>query len=297
MIFMIAQNKILILNDGNSIKNRKINYTKESIHHPSKMNIELCRWIITKFTKKEDIILDPMAGIFTTGIEGILLNRCVIGIEFEEEYVKWANDNLKRIKNNLGIETSYKNSYIKQWDAKNLSNIFHKKNFDIIIFSPPFINTSTGFNIKNKEKWMKFRMNKWYKDKLSKEALQKQTDEWTKKQYLSDDNIGKLPIDEYYDNMSKIYDECFKVLKNGGLMILVTKNPVKNGKQIELDKETIKMCEKSKFKLIDRYYKKLNNKGIWQRTYEIKWKEKYPKKKCPVSNYEDVLIFKKELQI
>ncbi|MFW6130080.1 MAG: DNA methyltransferase, partial [Atribacterota bacterium] len=280
------KNKILIFNDGSNIKKRKINYTKESINHPSKMHIELCIWIINTFTKEYSTILDPMAGIFTTGIEGTLLKRNVIGLELEQEYVKQGNKSIKILKSKLKVTSKNNNihSYITQGDAKDISMIFKDKKFDTIIFSPPYFNRTTGFNIKNKEKWMKFRMNKWYKGKLSKEALKRQTYNWTKKQYSDDKNIAKNnKISTYFDNMFEIYTECFKILNTSGLMILVTKNPVINKKQFHIDKKTIDICEEIGFKLFDRYYRKLKNKGIWQRTYEKKWKEKYPSKECPIA--------------
>ncbi len=74
-------------------KRNKICYTEESIRHPAKMELNMCRQIIKLYSKKGDLILDPMAGIGTTIIEGILLGRNVIGIEYEQKFCDMANQN------------------------------------------------------------------------------------------------------------------------------------------------------------------------------------------------------------
>ncbi|GAH39851.1 unnamed protein product, partial [marine sediment metagenome] len=56
------------------ISNQKIRqkyYTATSISHPAKANIPMMHWILKKFCQDGDVVLDPMAGIFTTGVEGM----------------------------------------------------------------------------------------------------------------------------------------------------------------------------------------------------------------------------------
>ena len=72
-------------------------YTKESMRHPAKMQLQLCREIIKAYSKPGDLILDPMCGVGTTIVEGMLLNRNVIGIEYEQKFVDMAQGNIDKI--------------------------------------------------------------------------------------------------------------------------------------------------------------------------------------------------------
>jgi DNA modification methylase len=63
--------------------------------HPTQKPIELLKRIILTSTKEGDLILDPMAGIGTTGITAYTLGRKFTLIEKEEKYVKWTIERFK----------------------------------------------------------------------------------------------------------------------------------------------------------------------------------------------------------
>ena len=63
--------------------------------HKAVMNQELSDWLIEKFTKEGDIILDPFMGTGTTGVSCKKYNRKFIGIELVEKYFKIAEERLK----------------------------------------------------------------------------------------------------------------------------------------------------------------------------------------------------------
>ena len=74
-------------------------FTKESNRHPAKMAVGLCFRIFEHgekmgYWKKGDLVLDPMAGIFTTGIVGATLGYQVIGIELEPHFIEMALANI-----------------------------------------------------------------------------------------------------------------------------------------------------------------------------------------------------------
>ena len=62
-----------------------INSNHVNSHH-AVMKKEICNWFIKKFTKEDDIILDPFLGCATTAICAIENNRHYIGFEISEEY-------------------------------------------------------------------------------------------------------------------------------------------------------------------------------------------------------------------
>ena len=61
------------------------------------MKQEISDWFIEKFTKENDIVLDPFCGLGTTAISCKKMNRQFIGFEIVKEYCKEA---IKRIKEN-----------------------------------------------------------------------------------------------------------------------------------------------------------------------------------------------------
>jgi DNA modification methylase len=99
------------------------------------------------------------------------------------------------------------------------------------------------------------------------------------------ENIGNLKGDTYLSAMLRVYQQCFKVLKPSGLMILVTKNFIRNKKEIRLDEDTIKLCQEAGFKFLERHYRKLPAQSFWRTIY----KQKYPD--APEITHEDILIF------
>ena len=100
-------------------------------------------------------------------------------------------------------------------------------------------------------------------------------------------NIGNLKSASYLEAMALVYAQCHKVLKPGGLLILVTKNFLRDQKEIRLDSDTIALCEKSGFQFVERHYRKLPSQSFWRVIYA----KKYPD--APVLDNEDVLVFAK----
>ena len=71
-------------------------------------------------------------------------------------------------------------------------------------------------------------------------------------------------------------------------LILVTKNFIRDQKEIRLDLDTIKLCEQVGFKLIERHYRKLSSQSFWR----IIYKKKYPD--VETIDCEDILVFTPE---
>ena len=101
------------------------------------------------------------------------------------------------------------------------------------------------------------------------------------------ENIGNLKSDSYLQAMLEVYQNCFNVLKSGGLLILVTKNFIRNKKEVRLDEDTIKLCEQAGFAFVERHYRKLTTQSFWRVIYQ----RKYPD--APVLDKEHILIFRK----
>ena len=64
--------------------------------HPTQKPIPLMRWVISKYSHPDDIILDPFAGSGTTFVAAKQLGRKFIGIEINPDYCKIAEDRLRQ---------------------------------------------------------------------------------------------------------------------------------------------------------------------------------------------------------
>ena len=107
-------------------------------------------------------------------------------------------------------------------------------------------------------------------------------------QYTKDkDNIGNLKSQSYLEAMLQVYQQCHKVLRDKGLMILVTKNFILNKQVVRLDEDTIKLCEQAGFSFVERHYRELPSQSFWRVIYH----QKFPDVE-QIKN-EDILVFKK----
>jgi len=103
----------------------------------------------------------------------------------------------------------------------------------------------------------------------------------------SANNIGNLKSQSYLEAMLLVYRSCWTVLRDGGLMILVTKNFIRNKQVVRLDGDTIKLCEQAGFSFIERHYRELPSQSFWRVIYH----QKFPDVEQIKS--EDVLVFEK----
>ncbi len=102
-----------------------------------------------------------------------------------------------------------------------------------------------------------------------------------------EDNIGNLKSASYLEAMRLVYAECFKVLKPGGLLILVLKNFIRHRKIVRLDLDTQALCESVGFVFQERLQRELPAQSFWRILY---------KKKYGITiDYEDCLIFQKKV--
>jgi len=142
---------------------------------------------------------------------------------------------------------------------------------DAILTSPPY--EADNANLKGRS------------DKSAKSIL---STTGMRAEKLNQENIGNLKSENYLEAMLQVYRQCHKVLKEKGLMILVVKNFIRDKKVIRLDLDTIKICEKAGFKLIERLKRKLTSQSFWRIIYH----NKYPD--VEKIEFEDVLVFERE---
>lgn len=164
-----------------------------------------------------------------------------------------------------------KRSYLKSKQGKSKGQIANLKygDVDAVITSPPFgeAHNQKGLGVGDNDR----------KDLRDYSYLKTETK----------GQIGNLKSENYLQAMLQVYQECHKVLKDKGLMVLVVKNFIRDKKIIRLDLDTIKICEKAGFVLIERLKRKLTSQSFWRIIYH----KKYPD--VEKIEFEDILVFQR----
>lgn len=85
--------------------NPNVIHTKLAVHENSKLSNNglntalfpeaFVRWFLEKFTKENDIVLDPFMGLGTTAVVCKKMKRQYIGFEISEESIDFANDRIE----------------------------------------------------------------------------------------------------------------------------------------------------------------------------------------------------------
>jgi len=134
------------------------------------------------------------------------------------------------------------------------ARISYRQAINSIVTSPPFertISSKSGGSVNPQEK-RSLKLMREYSD--------------------DSNNIGNLKGETYLEAMLQVYRECHEVLNSSGIMILITKNFIRNKQVIRLDLDTIKLCEAAGFRLSDHWYFKLPTRSFWR----ILYRRKYP---------------------
>lgn len=69
---------------------------KEKRYHPTQKPVALFKWILSKYSKEGDIVLDPFLGSGTAAIAARELHRDYIGIDISKEYCDIAEMRLQQ---------------------------------------------------------------------------------------------------------------------------------------------------------------------------------------------------------
>lgn len=98
---------LVLASDMTSLKSNST-YTKNAVTtnvysnnpfkkvHRAVMNPDICYWLIDKFTKQGDTILDIFSGTGTTALCSKERNRQYIGFEINKEYWELSNERIKK---------------------------------------------------------------------------------------------------------------------------------------------------------------------------------------------------------
>jgi len=77
---------------------------KEDRQHPTQKPIGVMRWILERYSKTTDLILDPFCGSGSTCVAAKLLGRNYIGIDISEEYCEIARKRLDAVETGVPVK-------------------------------------------------------------------------------------------------------------------------------------------------------------------------------------------------
>ena len=168
-------------------------FTPESFAHPAKMDSQLLIWIVEKYTKPGETILDPMFGSGTTML-ACILGRNVIGVELEEKFIKMAKANWEKVRQRPQLGCQMGEATILQGDARNLSGLLADK----CIFSPPFASNTYG----GESQWLKEHQDEISRNSPLRHGAHQNENKHHDNLIIPDNpsNVGNLP----YSNIDSI---------------------------------------------------------------------------------------------
>ena len=208
---------------------------KHHLLHGATFPQKLAERIISMYSNKNDIIFDPFLGTGTTMFAAEKLNRNSIGVELNDEFLKYIYENHDN-------ESNKKISFeVLEGDCLEEINKVKNNSIQLTFTSPPYADLLKKVEDDRKNRHKHSRI---VEDNNS-----------TAKPYSSNvKDFGNMSLKEYSDNVLKLMKKIYKKTKPGGYNIWVVKDfrDIKNNMPyVDLHGLIVKLGEKAGFKYHD----------------------------------------------
>ena len=111
------------------IPNVKANHI-EKLDHPCQLPVALVRRLVAALTNPGDIVLDPYAGVASSGVAALLEGRLFIGAELENDYATLAEERLRQTRQGVIRVRDDKPVYVPDPQSKVARRPDHFRVFD-----------------------------------------------------------------------------------------------------------------------------------------------------------------------
>jgi DNA modification methylase len=188
--------------------------SKDVIRHPAKFPESMIQEFIEFFTKRGQVVLDPMAGTGSTLIAALRAGRIGYGIELNQEYAEIARGLLQSERDKLADGNMPPAAVMITGNAANFRAIAEKYYFpeiDYMITSPPYWNM------------LRARGAETQKKRRGEEILDV---------YYSEDEQDLGNIDDYQEFLEclvNIYSSIQPHIRKGAYLTIIVKNIKKGG--------------------------------------------------------------------
>lgn len=188
---------------------------KDVIRHPAKFPESMAQEFIEFFTKRGQVVFDPMVGTGSTLVAALRAGRHSIGIELNETYAELAEQILAEEQESLADSANRLNCQVIQGNAVNIPDLVSEHQlppFDYVLTSPPYWNM------------------------LHAKGAQTQNNRRTKSELdvlYSDDpeDLGNIhDYDEFLSQLVKIYSALKPYIRTRAYLTIIVKNIKKGGK-------------------------------------------------------------------
>lgn len=168
--------------------------------HPAVFPIALAKQVISLFTHKGELVVDPFVGSGTTLLAASDLDRNAVGFDIYPNYIKLCENRLAQRKL---IDTSKQIAILD--DARNIDQYFKPETISLVWTSPPYANLLNRPRL-NKSRRGDMRVNEQF---LKIE------------QYGFDPkDLGVLTAEKYQEEMRVIFKKMLSLLKPGGHAVI-----------------------------------------------------------------------------
>ena len=185
---------------------------KDVLQHPAKFPETLAQDFVEFFTKKGQMVLDPMVGTGSTLVACLRARRNSIGIELNPKYAAIAKQIVAEESKLLDKRTAKKiHVEVIEGDAAEKIKTIHGP-IDYVVTSPPYWNMLHARGAETQKK------------RRAASGLDV---------FYSDDarDLGNLAdYDEFVERLARIYEALYPVLRDKAYLTIIVKNVKKGGK-------------------------------------------------------------------
>jgi DNA modification methylase len=188
---------------------------KDVLRHPAKFPETLAQSFIEFFTKRGQVVLDPMAGTGSTLVGALRAGRHSYGVELNPAYAEIARQVVQAEREALGEAAAGLAAQVITGDAAQLNALAAEHDLpqiDYVLTSPPYWDM------------LRARGAHTQKARRSDEALDV---------FYSDNpnDLGNLTdYDQFLERLACIYENLRPVLRPGAYLTIIVKNVKKGGK-------------------------------------------------------------------
>jgi len=248
-------------------------FVRESNIHQAKLEIQTFEWLVNKYTKVGDTILDPMSGIGTVHYAATM-GRNTIAIEISPEFCALQWENIQNLTEVLGIPNGV-DCQVLEGDCRRFLPLGHTEATQpaACIFSPPY-----------GDLWAKSDAPK------SKFAEEKHINIGYDLQDANVGNIKTYPL--YLIAMREIYKLVNRSLPMGGILISICKDYVKAGKRVYVSKDNVAKMIEAGFQMEDWHFRYTDPKIFQIQARKLREEKGTSKAELDI-DFEDLLVMRK----
>lgn len=206
--------------------------------HPATFPISLATQVISLFTHKGELVIDPFVGSGTTLVAARDLDRNAVGFDLQEDYIDLCQDRLRQLA--LGSNSE---QLAIQDDARNVPLYFEEETVSLIFTSPPYANL---LNRKRKNK--------------SRRGDRRKNEQYLEVEQYSQDprDLGTLSPTKFGGAMKEIFAGMLPLLRPKGHCVINVPDMWWKNRRITLHIIVVEALRKAGYEL--------RNTIIWDRT-------------------------------